>query len=66
MDKLKKYRLTINYHNGKKVTEEFDNKEDRDKQVEIIKEGLNYTQFGNPNGINQQINQSFVTKDETT
>ena len=61
-----KYTLTINYHNGKKVIEEFDNKDDRDKQVEIIEEGLNYRQFGNPNQINQKLNKSFVTIDETT
>ena len=37
MNKPKKYTLTINYHNGKKVTKEFDNKQDRDKEVELKK-----------------------------
>ena len=58
---MTKYTLTINYHNGKKVTKEFHKKEDRNKEVKIIEEGLNYSQFGNPNNINQKLNKSFVT-----
>ena len=56
-----KFTLCINYHNGKKTTETFDNKEDRDRKVEIIEEGLNYRQSSNFAGINQELNKSFVT-----
>jgi len=61
MNKIKKYTFTINYHNGRKVIEEYDNKEDRDKQVKIVEEGLNYRLFLNPNNINQKLNKTFVT-----